>query len=146
MAGHSQFKNIMYRKSAQDKKRSLRFTKLAREITVAARSGTDPNSNPRLRTALAAARAHNLPKDNLKRALKKGADDKDKNWESIRYEGYGPGGIGLLIETLTDNRNRTAAAIRSSLACHGGRLGASQSVAFLFQQKEKSSTPLRSRA
>ncbi|MEI8295988.1 MAG: YebC/PmpR family DNA-binding transcriptional regulator [Alphaproteobacteria bacterium] len=135
MAGHSQFKNIMYRKGAQDAKRARLFNKLIREITVSARSGLpDPAANPRLRTALAAARAANMPKDNVDRALKKalGGDD-GVNYEEVRYEGYGPSGVAIIVETLTDNRNRTAAEIRSSFNKLGGSLGEIGSVSFMFE-------------
>ncbi|MDX1575159.1 MAG: YebC/PmpR family DNA-binding transcriptional regulator [Kiloniellales bacterium] len=136
MAGHSQFKNIMYRKGAQDKKRAKLFSRLSRELTVAARAGLpDPDMNPRLRSAVAAARAANMPKDNIERAIKKadGADD-DANYEEIRYEGYGPGGAAIIVETLTDNRNRTASEVRTAFGKHGGTLGESNSVSFLFDR------------
>ena len=136
MAGHSQFKNIMYRKGAQDKKRAKLFSRLSRELTVAARSGLpDPDMNPRLRSAVAAARAANMPKDNIERAIKKAdAGDDDANYEEIRYEGYGPGGAAIIVETLTDNRNRTASEVRTAFGKHGGTLGESNSVAFLFDR------------
>jgi YebC/PmpR family DNA-binding regulatory protein len=136
MAGHSQFKNIMYRKGAQDKKRAKLFSRLSRELTVAARSGLpDPDMNPRLRSAVAAARAANMPKDNIERAIKKAdASDDDANYEEIRYEGYGPGGAAIIVETLTDNRNRTASEVRTAFGKHGGSLGESNSVAFLFDR------------
>ena len=136
MAGHSQFKNIMYRKGAQDKKRAKLFSRLSRELTVAARSGLpDPDMNPRLRSAVAAARAANMPKDNIERAIKKAdAGDDDANYEEIRYEGYGPGGAAIIVETLTDNRNRTASEVRTAFGKHGGSLGESNSVAFLFDR------------
>src|SRR6188768_2391469 len=108
MAGHSKFKNIMHRKGAQDKKRSAAFSKLAREITVAAKMGSpDPDMNPRLRLAIQAARAENMPKDNIERAIKKAAGGDAENYEAIRYEGYAPGGVAVIAEALTDNRNRT---------------------------------------
>ena len=115
MAGHSQFKNIMHRKGAQDKKRAKVFTRLIRELQVAVKSGTDPDSNPRLRAAMLAARAANMPKDNIDRVLKKaeGGGD-DANFDEIRYEGYGPGGVALIVDTVTDNRNRTASEVRSA--------------------------------
>jgi len=136
MAGHSQFKNIMYRKGAQDKKRAKLFSRLSREITVAARSGmADPDMNPRLRTAVAAARAANMPKDNIERAIKKAAGGEDEaNFEEIRYEGFGPGGAAIIVETLTDNRNRTASEVRTAFSKHGGSLGESNSVSFLFDR------------
>jgi YebC/PmpR family DNA-binding regulatory protein len=134
MAGHSQFKNIMYRKGAQDKKRAKAFTKLIRELTTAARSGLpDPAANPRLRAAVLAARAANMPKDTVERAIKRGAgDDGAENYEEIRYEGYGPGGIAIIVEALTDNRNRTASEVRAAFTKAGGNLGESNSVSFLF--------------
>jgi YebC/PmpR family DNA-binding regulatory protein len=136
MAGHSQFKNIMYRKGAQDKKRAKLFSRLSRELTVAARSGmADPDMNPRLRSAVAAARAANMPKDNIERAIKKATGGEDEaNFEEIRYEGYGPGGAAIIVETLTDNRNRTASEVRTAFGKHGGSLGESNSVSFLFDR------------
>jgi len=136
MAGHSQFKNIMYRKGAQDKKRAKMFAKITREIMVAVKSGLpDPNSNPRLRAALASARAANMPKDNVDRAIKKalGGED-DTNYAEVRYEGYGPSGIAVIVEVLTDNRNRTASEVRSAFSKHGGALGETGSVAFTFEK------------
>lgn len=134
MAGHSQFKNIMYRKGAQDAKRAKVFAKLIRELSVATRSGLpDPNMNPRLRTAVAAAKAANMPKDTMERAIKRGAGaDDGENFEEIRYEGYGPGGVALIVETLTDNRNRTASDVRSAFSKFGGSLGETNSVSFQF--------------
>ena len=134
MAGHSQFKNIMYRKGAQDKKRAKTFGKLIRELTVAARAGLpDPDNNPRLRTAFLAARAANMPKETMERAIKRGAGDADgETYEEIRYEGYGPGGVAVIVEALTDNRNRTAAEVRSAFTRFGGTLGETGSVAFQF--------------
>lgn len=136
MAGHSKFKNIMHRKGAQDKKRAKLFSKLGREITVATKLGApDPDMNPRLRTAIAAARAENMPKDNIERAIKKGAGDDDgANYEEIRYEGYGPGGIAVVVETLTDNRNRTASEVRTIFSKNGGNLGETGSVSFQFDR------------
>jgi len=136
MAGHSQFKNIMYRKGAQDKKRAKEFAKLAREIMVAAKMGIpDPNDNPRLRGAIAAARAKNMPKDNIERAIKKGAGGDDgTNFDEIRYEGYGPGGVAIIVDVLTDNRNRSASEVRAAFTKHGGNLGESGSVAFMFDR------------
>ncbi|MDP6572715.1 MAG: YebC/PmpR family DNA-binding transcriptional regulator [Rhodospirillales bacterium] len=136
MAGHSQFKNIMYRKGAQDAKRAKVFTKLIRELTVAAKSGApDPDMNPRLRSAVAAAKAANMPKDNISRAIKRGAGGgDDANFEEMRYEGYGPGGVALIVEVLTDNRNRTASNVRAAFNKHGGTLGESGSVGFLFER------------
>jgi len=136
MAGHSQFKNIMYRKGAQDKKRAQLFAKLAREITVAAKTGQpDPNFNARLRSAILAARAENMPNDNIERAIKKATGGEgDANFEEIRYEGYGPGGVAVIVEALTDNRNRTASELRSLFSKNGGTLGESNSVSFLFER------------
>jgi len=136
MAGHSQFKNIMYRKGAQDAKRSKAFAKLGRELLVAARGGLpDPAMNPRLRAAIAAARAANMPKDNIERAIKRGAgEDDDVAYEEVRYEGFGPGGVALIVEALTDNRNRTAAEVRAAFAKHGGSLGDVNSVSYLFRR------------
>ena len=137
MAGHSQFKNIMHRKGAQDAKRGKIFTKLIRELTVAARSGLpDPNSNPRLRAAIIAAREVNMPKDTVDRAIKRGAGGAGdgEQYEEVRYEGYGPGGVAVIAEALTDNRNRTASEIRSAFAKAGGSLGETNSVSFLFDR------------
>ncbi len=136
MAGHSQFKNIMYRRGAQDAKRAKVFTKFIRELTVAAKSGApDPDMNPRLRSAVAAAKAANMPKDNISRAIKRGAGGgDDANFEEMRYEGYGPGGVALIVEVLTDNRNRTASNVRAAFNKHGGTLGESGSVGFLFER------------
>ncbi|MDP6708597.1 MAG: YebC/PmpR family DNA-binding transcriptional regulator [Alphaproteobacteria bacterium] len=136
MAGHSQFKNIMYRKGAQDAKRSKIFSKLIREITVAAKSGLpDPEMNPRLRAAVQAARAANMPRDNIDRAIRRaGQAGEGETWEEIRYEGYGPGGVGLIVEALTDNRNRTAAEVRALFVRHGGQLAETGSVAHLFER------------
>ena len=133
MAGHSKFKNIQFRKSAQDKRRSSLFGKLAREITAAARLAPDPESNPRLRSAIAGARACNMPNDNIERALRRSRDDDAANYESIRYEGFAPGGVGVIVETLTNNRNRTAGEIRAIFGKAGGSLGERGSVSFLFE-------------
>ncbi len=136
MAGHSQFKNIMFRKGAQDKKRASQFAKLTREIIVAAKQGLpDPNMNAALRSAIATARAANMPKDNIERAIKKatGGDGAD-NYEAVRYEGYGPGGVAVIVEALTDNRNRTASEVRAAFSKHGGSLGETNSVSFMFEQ------------
>lgn len=135
MAGHSQFKNIMHRKGAQDKKRASLFAKLGRELTVAARAGgADIEGNPRLRAAIASARAANMPKDNLNRAINRGAGgDADAIYEEILYEGYGKGGVAIIIETLTENRNRTASEIRAAFSRHGGSLAESGAVTFLFE-------------
>lgn len=136
MAGHSQFKNIMHRKGAQDAERAKAFAKLAREITVAAKTGLpDPAMNPRLRAAVAAARAQNMPKDNIERAIKKGTPGADDTvYEEVRYEGYGPNGVAIIVEALTDNRNRTAPVVRSIFSKHGGTLGETNSVAFNFER------------
>lgn len=134
MAGHSQFKNIMYRKGAQDKKRATLFSRLGRELTVSAKlGGGDPDANPRLRAAIAAARAHNMPKDNVERAIRKGAGGGEgEEYEAIRYEGYAPGGIAVIVEALTDNRNRTASEIRAAFSKHGGNLAETGAVSFMF--------------
>ncbi len=134
MAGHSQFKNIMYRKGAQDKKRAKIFTKLIRELSTAARSGVaDPAANPRLRAAVLAARAANMSKDTVERAIKRGAGgDGQENYEEVRYEGYGPGGVAVIVEALTDNRNRSASEVRAAFTKSGGSLGESNSVSFIF--------------
>jgi YebC/PmpR family DNA-binding regulatory protein len=134
MAGHSQFKNIMHRKGKQDAKRGKLFTKMIREITVAAKTGLpDPAANPRLRAAVTAAREANMPKDTVDRAIRRGSGQEDGVvYEEVRYEGYAPGGVALIVETLTDNRNRTAADVRSILTKHGGALGETNSVAFNF--------------
>ncbi len=136
MAGHSQFKNIMHRKGAQDKKRARVFARLTREIQVAAKLGApDPDQNPRLRSAISAARAANMPKDNIERAIKKASGDgDDTNYEDVRYEGYGPGGVAIIVEALTDNRNRTAAEVRAAFSKFGGSLGETGSVGFLFDR------------
>jgi YebC/PmpR family DNA-binding regulatory protein len=135
MAGHSKFKNIMYRKGAQDKKRSALFSKLSREITVAARNGLpDPAMNARLRAAVIAARAGGMPKDNIERSIKKAEGGDGENYEEIRYEGFGPGGVSLIVEALTDNRNRTATNIRTIVSKNGGNLGASGSVSHGFDR------------
>ncbi len=137
MAGHSQFKNIMHRKGAQDAKRAKIFTRLGREIMVAVKaSGPDPEGNPALRSAMIAARAANMPNDRIDRAVKRasGADGEAENFEEVRYEGYGPGGVALIVETLTDNRNRTAADVRSAFNKYGGSLGETNSVAFMFDR------------
>ena len=134
MAGHSKWANIQHRKGAQDKKRGKLFTKLIREITIAARmGGPDPDANPRLRTAIDKARGQSMPKDNIERAVKRGAGDiEGADYEEIRYEGYGPGGVAVIVDCLTDNRNRTVAEVRHAFSKHGGNLGADGSVAYLF--------------
>ena len=136
MAGHSQFKNIMHRKGAQDKKRAKIFTKIIRELTTAARGGSaDPEANPRLRAAVTAAKEANMPRDTIDRAIKRGSAGADtENYEEVRYEGYGPGGVAVIVEALTDNRNRTASEVRAAFAKAGGNLGESNSVSFLFDR------------
>ena len=135
MAGHSKFKNIMHRKGAQDKKRSSLFSKLSREITVAAKMGLpDPDMNPRLRMAVNAAKAASLPKDNIQRSIDKASRGDAETYEEIRYEGFGPGGVSLIIEALTDNRNRTATNVRTAVAKNGGNLGAGGSVSHAFDR------------
>ena len=135
MAGHSKFKNIMYRKGAQDRKRAAAFSKLSREITVAAKSGLpDPAMNARLRAAVIAARQGGMPKDNIERSINKAAGSDAETYEEIRYEGFGPGGVALIIETLTDNRNRTATNVRTIVSKNGGNLGASGSVSHGFDR------------
>jgi YebC/PmpR family DNA-binding regulatory protein len=133
MAGHSQFKNIMYRKGRQDAMKSKLFGKLAREITVSAKLGLpDPVMNPRLRAAILAARAENMPKDNIERAIKKAAGGDGESYEEIRYEGYGPGGVAVIVEVLTDNRNRTAGEVRATFTRSGGSLAETGAVSFMF--------------
>lgn len=136
MAGHSQFKNIMHRKGAQDKKRAKIFTKILREIYVAVKSnGTDPNSNPKLRVALISAREANMPKDNVERAIAKASgEDSGTDYIETRYEGYGPGGVAVIVECLTDNRNRTAPEVRFIFSKAGGNMGESGSVSFMFDR------------
>ena len=133
MAGHSQFKNIMHRKGKQDAVRSKLFSKLGREITVAAKLGLpDPAMNPRLRAAILAARAENMPKDNIERAIKKAAGGEGDNYDEVRYEGYAPGGVAVIVEALTDNRNRTAGEVRSYFTKSGGSLAETGAVSFMF--------------
>ncbi|ORE90247.1 YebC/PmpR family DNA-binding transcriptional regulator [Aurantimonas sp. 22II-16-19i] len=135
MAGHSQFKNIMHRKGRQDAVRSKLFSKLAREITVAAKAGLpDPDMNPRLRLAINNAKAQSMPKDNIDRAIKKASGGEGDNYDEVRYEGYGPGGVAVIVEALTDNRNRTASNVRSYFTKSGGALGETGSVAFMFDR------------
>ncbi len=136
MAGHSKFKNIMHRKGAQDKKRAKIFSRLGREISVSVKSGgSDPESNIRLRSAINTAKALNMPKDNIQRAIKKGeGNDPDSNYEEVRYEGYGPEGVAIIVEAMTNNKNRTAAEIRSIFSKSGGNLGESGSVSFGFNR------------
>lgn len=134
MAGHSKWANIQYRKGAQDKRRGKVFTKLIREITIATRmGGGDPDANPRLRLAMDKALSNNMPKDNIERAIKRGSGDAEgQNYEEARYEGYGPGGVAILVDCLTDNKNRTVAEVRHAFSKYGGNLGADGSVAYLF--------------
>ena len=133
MAGHSQFKNIMHRKGRQDAIRSKMFSKLAREITVAAKSGLpDPDANSALRLAIQNAKAQSMPKDNIDRAIKKASGADAENYDAVRYEGYGPGGIAVIVEALTDNRNRTTSSVRSTFTKAGGALGETGSVSFSF--------------
>ena len=134
MAGHSKFKNIQHRKGAQDKKRAKVFTRLIKELAVAARAGTDPAANPRLRTALAGCRAANMPKDNVERVLKRAEGGEGEIYEEIRYEGYGTGGTAFIVEALTDNRNRTASEVRAAFNKFGGNLGETGSVSFMFDK------------
>ncbi|MBE1204816.1 YebC/PmpR family DNA-binding transcriptional regulator [Aminobacter carboxidus] len=135
MAGHSQFKNIMHRKGRQDAVRSKMFSKLAREITVAAKTGVpDPTMNPRLRLAVQNAKAVSMPKDNIARAISKASMGDAENYEEVRYEGYGPGGIALIVEALTDNRNRTASNVRAAFTKSGGALGETGSVSFMWDR------------
>ena len=136
MAGHSKFKNIMHRKGAQDKKRAKIFSRLGKEISVAVKfGGVDPESNIRLRSAINTAKSLNMPKDNIDRAIKKGeGNDPDSNYEEVRYEGYGPGGVAIIAEAMTNNKNRTAAEIRSTFTKYGGNLGETGSVSFSFKR------------
>ena len=137
MAGHSKWANIKHKKAAQDAKRGKIFTKLIKEIIVAAKmGGGDPENNPRLRAAIALAKEHNMPKDNIERAIKKGTGEiESENYEEVIYEGYGPGGVALLVEVLTDNKNRTASAIRHIFTKHGGNLGEAGCVSWIFERK-----------
>lgn len=135
MAGHSQFKNIMHRKGRQDAVRSKMFSKLAREITVAAKTGiAEPAMNPRLRLAIQNAKAQSMPKDNIQRAINKAVGGDDENYEEVRYEGYGPGGVALIVEALTDNRNRSASNVRAAFTKAGGSLGETGSVSFMWNR------------
>ena len=136
MAGHSKFKNIMHRKGAQDKKRAKIFSRLGREISVAVKeSGPDPEKNIRLRSAIGTAKSLNMPKDNIERAIKKGeGNDPNNHYEEVRYEGYGPDGVAIIVEAMTNNKNRTAAEIRSSFSKYGGNLGETGSVSFGFKR------------
>ena len=135
MAGHSKWANIQHRKGRQDAKRSKLFSRLSKEITVAAKMGApDPEFNPRLRLAIAAAKAQSMPKDNIERAIKRSTGDDGAVYEEVRYEGFGPGGIGVIVEVLTDNRNRAASEVRTAFSKNGGNLGETGSVAFMFDR------------
>ncbi|MCW5773757.1 MAG: YebC/PmpR family DNA-binding transcriptional regulator [Rhodospirillaceae bacterium] len=135
MAGHSQFANIMHRKGAQDKKRARLFSKLVREMMVSARQNPDPDANPRLRSAIVAAKAVSMPKENIERAIRRGSGQEEGvTYEEVRYEGLAPGGVGLIVEALTDNRNRTATEVRTIFGKNGGKLGELNSVAFMFSR------------
>jgi YebC/PmpR family DNA-binding regulatory protein len=135
MAGHSQFKNIMHRKGRQDAARSKLFSKLSKEITVAAKMGApDPDMNPRLRLAIQNAKSQSMPKDNIERAISKASSGDEENFEEVRYEGYGPNGVAVIVEALTDNRNRTGGAVRAAFTKHGGNLGSTGSVAHMFDR------------
>jgi len=136
MAGHSKWANIQHRKGRQDKMRSKLFSKLSKEITVAAKMGDpDPDKNPRLRLAVKEARANSMPKDNIERAIKKATGGEADAYEEIRYEGYGPNGVAIIVETMTDNRNRTASNVRSTFGKNGGNLGETGSVSFMFDRR-----------
>ncbi|NKW71934.1 YebC/PmpR family DNA-binding transcriptional regulator [Rhodobacteraceae bacterium R_SAG10] len=142
MAGHSKWANIQHRKGRQDAVRSKRFSKLSKEITVAAKMGdVDPDNNPRLRMAVKEAKSQSLPKDVIERAIKKSLAGECDNFEEIRYEGYGPNGVAVIVEAMTDNRNRTASTVRSTFAKNGGNLGETGSVSFMFQRKGEVSYP-----
>jgi YebC/PmpR family DNA-binding regulatory protein len=144
MAGHSQFKNIMHRKGKQDAVKSKIFSKLAREITVAAKAGLpDPEANARLRLAIQNARAENMPKDNIERAIKKAQGGDAENYDTVRYEGYGPGGVAVIVEALTDNRNRTGGAVRAAFTKFGGNLGSTGSVSHMFNHVGEISFPAK---
>jgi YebC/PmpR family DNA-binding regulatory protein len=143
MAGHSKFANIQHRKGGQDKKRAQAFTKIAREIQAAVKlGGPDPNANPRLFRAMAAGRAINMPKDNIQRAIDKGGGASAENLDEIRYEGFGPGGVGIIVECLSDNRNRTAGDVRAAFAKNGGNMGESNSVSFAWKRVGEVRYPL----
>ncbi len=136
MAGHSKWANIQHRKGRQDAVRAKLFSKLSKEITIAAKMGDpDPDKNPRLRLAVKEAKSQSMPKDNIERAIKKSAAGEGDDYEEIRYEGYGPGGVAVIVEAMTDNRNRTASTVRSTFSKHGGNLGETGSVGFMFERK-----------
>jgi len=142
MAGHSKWANIQHRKGRQDKLRSKQFSKLSKEITVAAKMGDpDPDKNPRLRLAVKEAKSVSMPKDNIERAIKKSTAGDGEEYEEIRYEGYGPGGVAVIVETMTDNRNRTASTVRSTFTKNGGNLGETGSVGFMFDRKGQVTYP-----
>ncbi len=142
MAGHSKWANIQHRKGRQDAARSKLFSKLSKEITVAAKMGDpDPEKNPRLRLAVKEAKGQSMPKDNIERAIKKATGGDADDYEEIRYEGYGPGGVAVIVETMTDNRNRTASNVRSTFTKHGGNLGETGSVGFMFDRKGEVTYP-----
>jgi YebC/PmpR family DNA-binding regulatory protein len=135
MAGHSKWANIQHRKGRQDKLRAKVFSRLSKEITVAAKMGDpDPDKNPRLRLAVKEAKSNSMPKDNIERAIAKATGGDAENYDEIRYEGYGPGGVAIIVEAMTDNRNRTASSVRSTFAKNGGNLGETGSVAFMFER------------
>ncbi|MHA7889357.1 YebC/PmpR family DNA-binding transcriptional regulator [Roseicyclus sp.] len=143
MAGHSKWANIQHRKGRQDKIRAKLFSKMAKEITVAAKMGDpDPDKNPRLRLAVKEAKSNSVPKDVIERAIKKAIGGEGENYEEIRYEGYGPNGVAVIVEAMTDNRNRTASTVRSTFGKHGGNLGETGSVAFMFERKGQVVYPL----
>ena len=136
MAGHSKWANIQHRKGRQDKLRAKLFSKLSKEITIAAKMGDpDPDKNPRLRLAVKEAKGQSMPKDNIERAIKKSQAGEGDDYEEIRYEGYGPGGVAVIVEAMTDNRNRTASTVRSTFSKNGGNLGETGSVGFMFERK-----------
>ncbi|MDF0599864.1 YebC/PmpR family DNA-binding transcriptional regulator [Psychromarinibacter sp. C21-152] len=142
MAGHSKWANIQHRKGRQDAARSKLFSKLSKEITVAAKMGDpDPDKNPRLRLAVKQAKAQSMPNDNIDRAIKKATSGEGEGYEEVRYEGYGPGGVALIVEAMTDNRNRTASTVRSTFGKHGGNMGETGSVGFMFERKGMVSYP-----
>jgi len=142
MAGHSKWANIQHRKGRQDAVRAKLFSKFSKEITVAAKMGDpDPDKNPRLRLAIKEAKAQSMPKDNIERAIKKATGGDAEDYEEIRYEGYGPGGVAVIVEAMTDNRNRTASSVRSTFSKNGGNLGETGSVAFMFERKGEVTYP-----
>lgn len=142
MAGHSKWANIQHRKGRQDAQRAKLFSKLSKEITIAAKMGDpDPDKNPRLRLAVKQAKSQSMPNDNIERAIKKSVAGEGEDYEEIRYEGYGPNGVAVIVEAMTDNRNRTASTVRSTFAKHGGNLGETGSVGFMFERKGQVSYP-----